>query len=191
MKHHGYDGNNGICVCRKPAKTWIFFCLILVLRGGLLQIPFATGQSTANQSALLDAATALNHPAASGPVAKVLSCPTFDLPMVASPAKKTKHRVILSWTASSSDAKHPDAVGYCIYRRKGEGQPFELINVRPFLQTRCMDDWVENGKHYDYEVLSISATETHSDPSNVASAVIPNRKASTSSERPAPLCRSR
>jgi len=179
----------GSAFCVRRLKQRSFLCLVLVLRGGLAQIPFATGQSTANQSALLDNATAPNHSSASGAVAKVLSCPTFDLPMVASPARKTEHRVILSWTASASDAKHPDAVGYCIYRRKSEGQPFELINVRPFLQTRCTDDWVENGKHYDYEVLSISATETHSDPSNVAPAVIPDRKANTSSERPAPLCR--
>ena len=101
-----------------------------------------------------------------------------------------EHRVLLSWRASVSDKKHPDALGYCIYRREARKNSKEkLITVHPFRQTTCTDDLVENGKKYIYVVRAIGANSKISDPSNVAHAEIPLRKPSRRPEGWPPSCR--
>jgi len=108
------------------------------------------------------------------------------------PTEKPEHRVILSWTASVSDRKHPDAVGYCIYRSlQGKNQPLQRVNILPFPKTTCTDDLVENGKKYNYNVLAISAERNVSVPSKGAYAEIPMSKPKPRilSNVPPPLCR--
>jgi hypothetical protein len=73
--------------------------------------------------------------------------------------EKSEDRVILSWSASASDAKHPDAVGYGIYRRlKGEDQSTELINST-IPMTSCMGRFSGRWQQVFYEVREISAKE--------------------------------
>lgn len=123
---------------------------------------------------------------------QVLECPLSGGVDVQMPTEKPEHRVILSWTASVSDRKHADAVGYCIYRSlQGKNQPLQRVNIRPFPKTTCTDDLVENGKKYNYKVLAISAERKVSVPSKGAHAEIPMSKPKPriQSEVSPPLCR--
>jgi hypothetical protein len=100
--------------------------------------------------------------------------------------------VILSWKASAPpNSKHDSAVGYCVYRGKGDKDPSpQLLNTTPFPGTRCADDWVKNAEKYHYIVRAISAKWVLSSPSNVAHVTIPAEgQAKPSSALPAPLCR--
>jgi hypothetical protein len=96
-----------------------------------------------------------------------LTCPPLGSTLVAAPQSKDGHRVILNWKASRrADAKHANAVGYCIYRGpKPNAPPTELINHLPFPETQCVDDSVENGKQYYYVVRAVSARGVTSDVS--------------------------
>jgi len=105
-------------------------------------------------------------------------------------AEKTEHIVILKWRASASDSKHPDPVGYCLYRSlQGKRQPLQRVNIHPLSQTACTDDLVENNKKYDYRVMAISKKQIMSRPSNVARAEIPKDKPRKHTEESPPLCR--
>jgi hypothetical protein len=120
---------------------------------------------------------------------QVLECPLSGGADVQMSTEKSEHRVILSWTAGLSDRTHADAVGYCIYRsRQGKNQPLQRVNIRPFPNTTCTDDLVENGKKYNYKVLAISAKRFVSVPSKGAPAEIP-KKPRIQSNVPPPLCR--
>ncbi|MFZ0295795.1 MAG: hypothetical protein WAL52_19445 [Candidatus Sulfotelmatobacter sp.] len=105
-------------------------------------------------------------------------------------SEKTEHIVILKWRASASDSKHPDPVGYCLYRSlRGKRQPLQRVNIHPLPQTACTDDLVENNKKYDYRVMAISKKQIMSRPSNVARAEIPKDKPRRHTEEAPPLCR--
>jgi hypothetical protein len=88
-----------------------------------------------------------------------LTCPSLGSVQAPTPQSKNGHRVILRWKASHrADAKHAEAVGYCIYRGpKPNAPPTELVNHLPLPETQCVDDSVENGKQYYYLVRAISA----------------------------------
>ena len=131
-------------------------------------------------------------------VSKPLVCPPLGAVLVGAPQSKDGHRVILKWRASRrADAKHSQAVGYCIYRGpKRDGPPTELINHFPFPETfpetKCADDSVENGKQYYYVVRAISARGVTSEVSEPAvraripdTPPPPSRKSNDST----PLCR--
>jgi hypothetical protein len=123
---------------------------------------------------------------------QVSECPLNGGVDVQMPTEKPEHRVVLSWTASVSDRRHADAVGYCIYRSpQGKNQPVQRVNIRPFPKTTCTDDLVENGKKYNYKVLAISAQKKVSVPSKGAHAEIPmgKPKPRIQSEVSPPLCR--
>jgi hypothetical protein len=176
----------------RPARSIVVF----VVTGALLQGSWAQTSSIPSPASMLPVEVVKQTgTTASRLGATVPSCSISDSPRVPELAKKAKHSVILSWTASApADSRHADAVGYCIFRTlQGRNQPKLLVNSQPFFQrTRqlsCKDDLVENGKRYIYVVRAISANNKQSDPSNVASAVIPTRKASNHSERSVSLCR--
>ena len=104
---------------------------------------------------------------------------------------KGEHKVILSWKASApGDAKHADAVGYCIYRGLEPGdRSLVRVNSKPFPGTSCTDGRVQNGKTYYYKVKAISAEKKTSDATKVARARIPKRKPSNPAASPPPPCR--
>ncbi len=117
-------------------------------------------------------------------------CPPAEAPDVSTLSEKTEHIVILKWRASASDSKHPDPVGYCLYRSlRGKRQPLQRVNIHPLPQTACTDDLVENNKKYDYRVMAISKKQIMSRPSNVARAEIPKDKPRRHTEEAPPLCR--
>jgi hypothetical protein len=122
-----------------------------------------------------------------------LVCPPVGS-VVPSPKSNRGHWVTLRWNASRrADAKHADAVGYCIYRGANpNAPPTELINHLPFPETQCVDDSVENGKQYFYVVRAISVTGALSDFSKPpAPAKIPTRPPASfrTSGVSIPLCR--
>lgn len=134
------------------------------------------------------------QPAPPRPVASRLVCPPLGSVLVPARQSKNGHRVILTWRASRhADAKHAEAVGYCIYRGpKRNAPPTELVNHLPFPETRCADDSVENGKQYYYVARAISARGVTSDVSKPpAPAKIPDteRASSPTPEDSIPLCR--
>jgi hypothetical protein len=117
-------------------------------------------------------------------------CPPAEGPDVSTVSEKTEHIVILKWRSSASDPKHPDPVGYCLYRSlRGKRQPLQRVNIHPLPQTECTDDLVENNKKYDYRVMAISKKQIMSPPSNVAHAEIPKDKPRKHTEEAPPLCR--
>ncbi len=122
--------------------------------------------------------------------AQLPECPFLGSPGLVTSQVKGGHAVILSWTASVSDSKHADAVGYCIYRSTGhKNASLERVNSIPLQVTTCSDDVVENGKNYYYVVRAISAKRILSDSSKVAPARIPTRESSNPVKISAPFCR--
>jgi hypothetical protein len=118
-------------------------------------------------------------------------CPPRDSPLAsASNLTKSRHRVILSWTASASaDSTHADAFGYCVYRGKSPDDPLPVrINSVPFRGISCADEEVQNGRYY-YLVKAISALSNLSKSSNVALVTIPPRGRSKPSGKAVPSCR--
>jgi hypothetical protein len=104
---------------------------------------------------------------------------------------KPDHRVILRWNASIPDEKHPEAAGYCVYRReKGKNPQKKLINRHAFPKTACTDDWVENDHKYIYAVRAANKDGNPSPESNEARADIPKTKPKPHPEGWPPLCRS-
>ena len=117
-------------------------------------------------------------------------CPPAEGPDVPALSQKSEHIVILKWRASASNPRHPDPVGYCLYRSlQGKRQPLQRINIHPLPQTACTDDMVENNKKYDYRVMAISQKRIMSRPSNVARGDIPKDKPRKHTEAEPPLCR--
>ena len=167
----------------------LFILTGVLLHGGCDRTPGASSESaTRTQPGTLQQSKSPTNSSTT----QVLECPLSGGADVQMPAEKPEHRVILSWTASVSDRKHADAVGYCIYRSlQGKNQPLQRVNIRPFPQTICTDDLVENGKKYNYQVLAISAKRNLSVSSKGARAEIPMRKPKprTQSEVSSPLCR--
>lgn len=121
----------------------------------------------------------------------LLECPLFGGADVSAPVEKPEHRVILSWKASVHDSMHPAAFGYCLYRtnQQGKSQPTLRVNVYPVKQTTCIDDLVQNGLKYQYEVRAMSLGGAHSGPSNLALAEIPFTEPKPHPEGWPPLCR--
>ena len=112
-----------------------------------------------------------------GPIAP--PCPPFgSFTAQTKPDVKGEHKVILSWIASApADAKHEEAVGYCVYRgTKREDHSLVLISPVAIQGTSCMDDMVATGKTYYYKVKAISIQKHTSDATDFVSANILDRK---------------
>ena len=77
----------------------------------------------------------------------------------------------------SSDAKHAEAVGYCLYRgTKRKDHSLVLISPVAIQGTSCTDDMVATGKTYYYKVKAISIQEYTSDATDFVSAQILDHK---------------
>jgi hypothetical protein len=112
-----------------------------------------------------------------GPIAP--PCPPFgSFTAQTKPDVKGEHKVILSWIASApADAKHEEAVGYCVYRgTKREDHSLVLISPVAIQGTSCMDDMVATGKTYYYKVKAISIQKHTSDATDFVSANILDQK---------------
>lgn len=124
-----------------------------------------------------------------------LICPPLDSSAASASSTKGGHRVVLSWNASSRDAKHGTAIGYCLYRATAPNKrATEQVNVVPLPGTKCVDDVVENGKKYSYVVRAISALGNTSLVSKPAPVMIPDSPPSappnvSSPAASAPMCR--
>ncbi|MGA2921724.1 MAG: fibronectin type III domain-containing protein [Candidatus Sulfotelmatobacter sp.] len=118
------------------------------------------------------------------------ACPFLSPPgLIAARQVKGSHTVILSWTASASDSKHADAVGYCIYRTTGrKDAPAERVNSIPLPVTSCVDDVVEDGQKYYYLVRAISAKGVTSVSSKTVPARIPTGKPGNPAQSAVPFC---
>jgi hypothetical protein len=79
------------------------------------------------------------------------------------------HTVSLSWAASTS----PNIVGYNIYRRTGTSGSFTQINSALNATTTYVDSSVVDGQTYYYETTAVNSSNEESEPSTLASAVIP------------------
>jgi hypothetical protein len=131
-------------------------------------------------------------------------CPTFNpFSEPARPAKvdPIEHVVILSWTASATDAKHPVPFGYCVYRvstKPDKGSPASTkpdtgllvrVNVEPFQGTRCTDDRVPTGSIYYYKVKAIGRDGKPSEATDFATASLLDPKPSKPpGSPPPPVC---
>jgi hypothetical protein len=167
------------------------FCLLsFVLSGTLFSGGCDRKQDSSNSSKTPPPAETIRQSASPAKSQAIPDCPPAEGPDVMPLAEKTDHVVILKWRASASDSKHPDPVGYCLYRSlHGKRQPPQRINIHPLPQTACTDDLVENNKKYDYTVMAISQKRIMSRPSNVARAEIPKDKPRKHTEEEPPLCR--
>ena len=131
-------------------------------------------------------------------------CPTFNSSEPARPAKvdRIEHVVILSWTPSATDPKHPVPFGYCVYRvstKPDKGSPASTkpdprllvrVNIEPFQGTRCTDDRVPTGNIYYYKVKAISLDGKLSEATDFATASVLDPKPSKPSGTPPPsVCR--
>lgn len=138
------------------------------------------------------------------PAPRTPQCTTFNsFPEPVRPAKVDPivHRVILSWTASATDAKHPLPFGYCVYRvtttptagspitAKPDDKSLVRVNIEPFQGTKCTDDRVPTGSIYYYKVKAIGVDRTLSKATDYATASVLDPKPSNPSETPPPLCR--
>jgi hypothetical protein len=134
-----------------------------------------------------------------------LQCPTFNpFPEPERPTRvdPIKHRVILSWTASATDAKHPTPFGYCVYRvstkpdkgsrasTKPDTGLLVRVNVEPFQGTSCTDDRVPTGNIYYYKVKAIGLDGKPSEATDFATASVLDPKPSNpSGTLPPRVCR--
>lgn len=119
-------------------------------------------------------------------------CPPFgSFTAQTKPEVKGEHKVILSWIASApADAKHEEAVGYCVYRgTKRKDQSLVLISPVAIQGTSCMDDMVATGKTYYYKVKAISIQKHTSDATDFVSASILDQKPINPVLRFPPVCR--
>ncbi len=170
--------------------TRLFCLLSFVLSGALFSGGCDRKQDSSAKSATAPPAETVRRVESPAKSQAIPDCPPAEGPDVSALSEKTEHVVILKWRASASDSKHPDPVGYCLYRSlKGKQKPLQRINIHPLPQTACTDDLVENDKKYDYRVMAISQKRIMSRPSNVARAEIPKDKAPRHTEEAPPLCR--
>jgi hypothetical protein len=167
------------------------FCLsAFVLSGALFSSGCDRKQDSTGKPATPPPAQVVRQSESLAKPQAIPDCPPSEGPDVLAPLEKTEHVVILKWRASASDSKHPDPVGYCLYRSlQGKRQPLQRVNIHPLPQTACTDDLVENNKKYDYRVMAISQKQIMSRPSNVARAEIPKDKPRKHTEEAPPLCR--
>ena len=129
------------------------------------------------------------------------SCPPAGLPTVqAAPQNTGHHSVTLSWNASApSSNSEGKAVGYCLYRSKKQHaakqnstcSDCEQINSQPIIETRCLDNLVEDGTTYYYVVTSTNAKGKISSSSNEIPVQVPLNTDPLKSDSPGsyPLCR--
>ncbi len=168
----------------------LFFLLSFVLSGTLFSGGCDRKQDSPARSATPPPAETVRQSESLAKSQAIPDCPPAEGPDVAALAEKTDHVVILKWRASASDSRHPDPVGYCLYRSlQGKRQPLQRVNIHPLPQTACTDDLVENNKKYDYRVMAISQKRIMSRSSNVARAEIPKDKPRKHTEEEPPLCR--
>jgi hypothetical protein len=181
---------------RRNAPLRVFFMLIVGAQIACVSKQAAPAQASNQKPAATNSATDSAAP-------KTPKCPTFNpLPEPARPAKVAhiEHRVILSWTASATDAKHPVPFGYCVYRvatKPNKGSPASTkpdtgllvrVNVEPFQGTKCSDDRVPNGNIYYYKVKAISRDGTRSEATDFATASLLDPKPSKPLGNPPPVC---
>jgi hypothetical protein len=168
-----------------------FFCLsAFILSGALFSNGCDRKQDSPGKSGVPPPTEAVRQSDSPAKSQAIPDCPPAEGPDVLALPEKTEHIVILKWRASASDPKHPDPVGYCLYRSlQGKRQPLQRVNLHPLPQTACTDDLVENNKKYDYRVMAISKKQIMSRPSNVARAEIPKDKPRKHTEEAPPLCR--
>lgn len=175
---------------RRSASRLAILALIVGTQTG------CRGQQTAPEQALNQRTAApVNRAATVSAPGAIRKCPTFSFrPEPLPPQNPGKHTVILSWTASTRDAKHPDADGYCVYRgilpdsKQPDDASLVRVNSEPFQGTRCTDNAVETGKTYFYRVKAISTRKITSAPSDYATAQILDQKPSNPVVKPPPLC---
>jgi hypothetical protein len=125
-------------------------------------------------------------------------CPTTTTPILQPSSQTGHHKVTLTWKASSPSSDR-QAVGYCLYRsttpnpanEKPPCRDCEWINKRPIAGTACVDDLVQDGALYYYEVEAINLGGATSAFSNQAPAQIPPTSEPTVSVTVGsyPLCR--
>ena len=119
-------------------------------------------------------------------------CPPFgSFTAQTEPEVKGEHKVILSWTASAiADAKHAEAVGYCVYRgTKRKDHSLVLISPVAIQGTSCTDDMVATGKTYYYKVKAISIQQRTSSATDFVSAQILEKKPVNPVLNFPPVCR--
>lgn len=168
----------------------LFFLLSFVLSGTLFSGGCDRKQDSPARPTTPPPAETVKQSASPAKSQAIPDCPPAEGPDVVALAEKTDHIVILKWRASASDSRHPDPIGYCLYRSlRGKRQPLQRINIHPLPQTACTDDLVENNKKYEYRVMAISQKRIMSRPSNVARAEIPKDKPRKHTEEEPPLCR--
>jgi fibronectin type 3 domain-containing protein len=90
-------------------------------------------------------------------------------------------------------------VGYCLYRSKKKNaekqnstcSDCEQINSQPIIETRCLDNLVEDGTTYYYVVTSTNAKGKISSSSNEIPVQVPLNTDPLKSDSPGsyPLCR--
>lgn len=132
---------------------------------------------------------------------KLPACPPAGLPILqSSPQKTGHHSVTLSWQGSAPSSNFDSkAVGYCLYRSKEQNAAkqnatcshCEQVNSIPLADTRCVDDFVEDGATYYYVVTAINNKGRISSASNEIRARVPSTKRSVSPTTvdSYPLCR--
>ncbi len=168
--------------------------IILILMVGS-QTGCSSKQTAPEQASDRRAAAPVNRVAVISAPGAIRKCPTFSSrPEPSPPQNPGAHTVILSWRASTRDAKHADADGYCIYRgmlsdrQQPDDTSLVRVNSEPFHGTSCTDNLVETGKTYFYRVKAISTNKITSAPSDYATAQILDRKPSNPVVNPPPLC---
>jgi hypothetical protein len=184
---------------RRNAILRVLITLIVGTQIACVSKQTAPAQASNQRAAEARAATTSDVPN------KTPQCPTFN--SFSEPARPAKvehieHRVILSWTASVTDAKHPVPYGYCAYRvatKPNKGSPASAkpdtgllvrVNIEPFQGTRCTDDRVPTGNIYYYKVKAISLDGRLSEATDFATASVLDPKPSKPSGTPPPrVCR--
>lgn len=79
------------------------------------------------------------------------------------------HTVTLSWTDSSSGVS-----GFNVYRSSTSGGPYTRVNSNLISGTSFSDNAVQGGQTYFYVTTAISGSNTESDYSNQARAIVPS-----------------
>lgn len=177
----------------------VLVTLIVGAQTACVSKQMAPAQASNQRAAETRAATTSNVPN------KTLQCPTFN--SFSEPERPAKvdpigHVVILSWTASATDAKHPVPFGYCVYRvstKPDKGSPGSTkpdsallvrVNVEPFQGSKCTDDRVPTGNIYYYKVTAIGLDGKLSEATDFATASLLDPKPSKLSGTPPPrVCR--
>jgi fibronectin type 3 domain-containing protein len=81
------------------------------------------------------------------------------------------HEVDLSWEAPSNSPTQ--VVGYRVYRSSGGASSYSLLNASLNSGTTYLDQTVQSGSKYSYQVKSVDIAGVESGPSNIVSVTIP------------------